>query len=93
MDYGTVAEVAKTDLRFLAKEFAVLPAFGRRGILDNIKPTFGTWTINTMHFFASLMKLYRYDMISGTITNINEEVYFIPSLPVKIVDGIFVAIF
>lgn len=67
----------------------MLPAFARRGILDEVKPTFGTWTIHTMHFFANLMKLYQYDMISGTITNINEEVCFIPSLTVKTVEHFY----
>lgn len=74
LDYGTVAEVCHEDLRFLDKQFTKSPAFARRGVLDRVKPTFGTWTIETLHFFENLMKLYQYSLICATITNINEEV-------------------
>lgn len=62
------------DLRFLAKEFSKLPAFARRGVLDMVKPTFGTWTIEALHFFEKITKFYQYNLICATITNIKEEV-------------------
>lgn len=74
LDYGTVAEVTHESLRFLAKEFAKLPAFARRGVLDMVKPTFGSWTIEALIFFEYVMKFHQYELICATITNINIEV-------------------
>lgn len=74
VDYGTVSEIPKGDVRFLAKEFAKLPSFAHRGCLENLIPKHGSWTIETLKQFASMMEPYRYGGITATVTAINAGV-------------------
>lgn len=55
MDYGTSKKIAKTDLRFLHKDFEEMCAQAIRGRLFNLKPASGkTWEVDANHLFFDL---------------------------------------
>ena len=58
MDYGTIAKVHITSLRWLSTEHARLPVQGIRGRLANIVPvnTNGTWSVASSKIFLDMVK-------------------------------------
>lgn len=74
VDYGTVAEVPKKDVRFLHKRYSTDPIFAHRGCLDKCKPNNGIWTFEAMNAFTQRL-IEHYDKpIMAKVTNINAQV-------------------
>lgn len=71
VDYGTVSETFKKDIRFLDKQFAAQPAFALRGCLDRIRPNDGVWTYQAMECFSNALKEFFVVPMLGKATLLN----------------------
>lgn len=74
VDYGTVAEVAKKNVRFLAKNFSKQPCYALRGCLDRVKPNDGIWSIEAMNEFEKRLHEFFSIAILAKVTAINAAV-------------------
>lgn len=74
MDFGTVGEVFKKDVRFLGKQFAKHSAFAMRGCLDNIRPNDGIWTLKSMNAFNDHVGKFGECGVLAKVTNVNSPV-------------------
>lgn len=71
MDFGNVEEVNKKDVRYLAKRFAIHPAFALRGCLDYVRPVDGTWTFEAMERFYDHIRSFPGARFLAKVTNLN----------------------
>lgn len=76
VDYGTVSETYKKDVRFLDKQFATQPAYALRGCLDRVRPNDGIWTYEAMLEFLDRLKDFFLVEILGKVTLLNLLVCF-----------------
>lgn len=74
VDYGTVDEVKKENIRFLCKRFSRDPIYAHRGCLDRCKPNHGIWTLESMNAFANHVIAFSSIPIMARVTNVNEMV-------------------
>lgn len=71
VDYGTVSEAFKKDIRFLDKQFATQPAFAIRGCLDRVRPNDSVWTFHAMEIFENALKEFFTVPMLGKVTLLN----------------------
>lgn len=74
VDYGTVGEVEKKEVRFLHKRFSQDPVYAHRGCLDRCKPNDGIWSLEAMEKFTQHLSEFFAIPIMAKVTNINSEV-------------------
>lgn len=74
IDYGTIAEVAKENIRFLEKSFSKPPSFAVRGCLDRVKPNRGIWSLDAMVEFNQRLEAFFSLPILAKVTGINATV-------------------
>lgn len=74
VDFGTVGEIFKRDVRFLGKQFAKHPAFAMRGCLDHIRPNDGIWTLEAMVAFNEHVQKFSEVGVLAKVTNVNSPV-------------------
>lgn len=74
VDYGTVGEVFKKDVRFLHKNFSNRPALAFRGCLDRVRPNDGLWTFEAMDAFNVRLEQFANVPILAKITAVNAPV-------------------
>lgn len=71
MDYGTVSEIPKENVRFLYKEYSKYPAYAHRGCLDKCKPIYGIWTMQAMDEFIERVKQFYEVAVLANVTHLN----------------------
>ena len=70
IDYGTTADVGVRDIKYLKKDYSVLPAQAYRGCLDNIKPVRHKWSRDASYSMLAMV----YDvLVYAKVTDINYE--------------------
>lgn len=74
VDYGTVGEVQKKEVRFLHKRFSQHPIYAHRACLDRCKPNEGIWTLEAMEEFTKRVTSFFTDPIMAKVLNVNLEV-------------------
>ncbi|XP_031629248.1 uncharacterized protein LOC116344710 [Contarinia nasturtii] len=73
VDYGTLDEVEKKNVRFLNKRFSKSPIYAHRGCLDRCKPNDGIWTFEAMNVFEQRMNVFKDTVVLVKLTNVNVQ--------------------
>ncbi|KAL0273631.1 UNVERIFIED_CONTAM: hypothetical protein PYX00_006262 [Menopon gallinae] len=71
IDYGTVAKVQYSRIRFLSQRFGSFPSQAFQGHLANIKYNGNLWTMKAIEKFYSMV--FERDLIAGVVDMNNEE--------------------